>query len=146
MFYKRKIINYFLFLILISFSLSLKAEVLDKIIVNGNKRVSDETIILYGKINVKEDIDEQKINEIIGNLNSTNFFEDIEVEFKNKTLILNLKEYPILNQILIVGEPSKKLSEEIKKKSYIKRKSFLYKILFSKRCRYNKTIIFISRI
>ena len=127
MFYKRKIINYFLFLILISFSMSLKAEVLDKIVVNGNKRISDETIILYGKINIKEDINEQKINEIIGNLNSTNFFEDIEVEFKNKTLILNLKEYPILNQILIVGEPSKKISEEIKKNLTLKEKASFIK-------------------
>ena len=132
MFYKRKIINYFLFLILISFSLSLKAEVLDKIIVNGNKRISDETIILYGKINIKEDINEQKINEIIGNLNSTNFFEDIEVELKNKTLILNLKEYPILNQILILGEPSKKLSEEIKKNLTLKEKASFIKSYLAK--------------
>lgn len=132
MFYKRKILNYFLFLILISFSLSLKAEVLDKVIINGNKRISDETIILYGKINIKEDINEQKINEIIGNLNSTNFFEDIEVELRNKTLILNLIEYPILNQILIVGEPSKKLSEEIKKNLTLKEKASFIKSYLAK--------------
>ena len=127
MFYKVKIIYYFFFLILLPFNLSLKAEVLDKIIINGNKRVSDETIILYGKIKIKEDINEQKVNEIISNLNSTNFFEDINVELKNKTLILNLKEYPILNQILIVGEPSKKLSEEIKKNLTLKEKSSFIK-------------------
>ena len=127
MFYRMKIIYYFFFLILLPFNLSLKAEVLDKIIINGNKRVSDETVILYGKIKIKEDINEQKINEIISNLNSTNFFEDIDVELKNKTLILNLKEYPILNQILIVGEPSKKLSEEIKKNLTLKEKSSFIK-------------------
>ena len=79
------------------------------------------------KINIKEDINEQKVNEIISNLNSTNFFEDIDVELKNKTLILNLKEYPILNQLLIVGEPSKKLSEEIKKNLTLKEKSSFIK-------------------
>ena len=110
MFYRVKILYYFFFLILLPLNLNLKAEVLDRIIINGNKRVSDETIILYGKIKIKEDINEQKVNEIISNLNSTNFFENINVELKNKTLILNLKEYPILNQLLIVGEPSKKLS------------------------------------
>ncbi len=127
MFYRGKIIYYFFFLILLPLNLTLKAEVLDQIIINGNKRVSDETIILYGKIKIKEDIDEQKVNEIISNLNSTNFFEDINVELKNKTLILNLKEYPILNQILIVGEPSKKLSEEIKKNLTLKEKSSFIK-------------------
>ena len=127
MFYKVKIIYYFFFLILLPLNLNLKAEVLDRIIINGNKRVSDETIILYGKIKIKEDINEQKVNEIISNLNSTNFFEDINVELKNKTLILNLKEYPILNQILIVGEPSKKLSEEIKKNLTLKEKSSFIK-------------------
>ena len=54
MFYKVKIIYYFFFLILLPFNLSLKAEVLDKIIINGNKRVSDETVILYGKIKIKD--------------------------------------------------------------------------------------------
>ena len=83
--------------------------------------------IIYGKFKIKDDINEQKINEIISNLNSTNFFEDIDVELKNKTLILNLKEYPILNQLLIVGEPSKKLSEEIKKNLTLKEKSSFIK-------------------
>ena len=92
MFYRVKIIYYFFFLILLPLNLNLKAEVLDRIIINGNKRVSDETIILYGKIKIKEDINEQKVNEIISNLNSTNFFEDIDIELKNKILTLNLKE------------------------------------------------------
>ena len=112
--------------------MSLKAEVLDKIIINGNKRISDETIILYGKIKIKEDINEQKINEIISNLNSTNFFEDIDIELRNKILILNLKEYPIINQILIVGEPSKKLSEEIKKNLTLKEKASFIKSYLAK--------------
>ena len=77
MFYKKKFVLYFLILILISFPLSLKAEIIDKIIINGNKRISDQTVILYGKIKIKDDANEQKINEIISNLNSTNFFEDI---------------------------------------------------------------------
>ena len=110
-----------------SLNLSLKAQIIDEIIINGNKRVSDQTVILYGKIKIKDDINEQKINEIISNLNSTNFFEDIDIEIKNNILTVNLKEYPILNQILIVGEPRKKLSEEIKKNLTLKEKSSFIK-------------------
>ncbi len=127
MFYKKNFIFYFIFLIISSFNLSLNAEVVNKIVVNGNKRVSDQTVILYGKIKIKEDISEQKINDIINNLNSTNFFEDINVEIKNNILTLNLKEYPIINQILIVGEPSKKISDEIKKNLRLKEKNSFIK-------------------
>ena len=126
MFYK--IILYFIYfvlLILIHFSFSLKAEVINKIEIKGNKRISDETVILYGKIKIKEDLNEKKINEIINNLNSTNFFEDIDIEIKNNILTLNLKEYPIINQIIIRGEPSKKISEEIKKSSIKEKSSFI---------------------
>ncbi len=114
---------YFLILILITFSLNLRSEVVNKIEINGNKRVSDETIILYGKINIKQDLNEKEINDIINNLNSTNFFEDINLEIKNNILILNLKEYPIINQIIIRGEPSTKISNEIKKNLQLKEKS-----------------------
>tara|TARA_B100000886_G_scaffold325710_1_gene271507 strand:- start:1259 stop:3505 length:2247 start_codon:yes stop_codon:yes gene_type:complete len=127
MFYKKKFILFFLFLFLTPFNLSLKAEIINKIEVNGNKRVSDETVILYGKIKIKEEISEKKVNEIINNLNSTNFFEDINIEIRNNTLTLNLKEYPILNQIIIIGEPSKKLSEEIKKNLQLKEKNSFIK-------------------
>ncbi len=132
MFFKKKFAFYILLLILITFSLSLKAEIIDKIIINGNKRISDQTIILYGEIKIKEDINEQKINEIINNLNSTNFFEDIDVELRNNTLTLNLKEYPVLNQILIIGEPSKKLSEQIKKNLTLKEKASFIKSYLAK--------------
>ena len=74
MFYKKKSISFLLFLFLTFFNLSLKAEIINKIEINGNKRVSDETVILYGKIKIKEEISEKKLNEIINNLNSTNFF------------------------------------------------------------------------
>ena len=126
MFYKN-ILLYFLFTILISFNLNLKADVVNKIEINGNKRVSDETVILYGKIKIKEDLSEAKVNEIIKNLNSTNFFEDINVEFKNNILTLNLREYPIINQIIIRGEPRKNLMKEIKKNLRLKEKNSFIK-------------------
>ena len=127
MLYKKNLIFYLFFVLLISFNFSLKAEVINKIEIKGNKRISDETVILYGKIKIKEDLSEKKINEIINNLNSTNFFEDIDIEIKNNILTLNLKEYPIINQIIIRGEPSKKYTEEIKKNLRLKEKSSFIK-------------------
>ena len=48
MLYRKKFFKYLIHIILFTFSLSLKAEIIDKIVINGNKRVSDQTIILYG--------------------------------------------------------------------------------------------------
>ena len=127
MFCKKNYIFIFLITILIFFSINLRAESIDRIVINGNKRISDETIIIYGKIKLKEQINETKINEIINNLNSTNFFEDINIEIKNNILTLDLKEYPIINQIIIRGEPSNKLKDEIKKNLKLKEKSSFIK-------------------
>ena len=108
---------------LLSFTtLPLKAEIVKKIEINGNKRVSDQTVIIYGEININDDIDEKQINQIINNLNSTNFFEDINVQIKNNILKVNLNEYPLINQLIINGEPSNRITEEIKKVLQLKEK------------------------
>ena len=55
------------------------AAIITKIVIEGNNRVSDETIKVYGDIKENENIDEKKINEILNNLYSTNFFEDVQI-------------------------------------------------------------------
>ena len=95
------------------FSNFLNAEIIKNIIIEGNERISDETIKVYGEVKLNENIDEIKINEIIKNLYSTNFFEDIKVSLKNQTLFINLEEYPVINEIIISGEKAKKYREAI---------------------------------
>ena len=109
------------------FGFSSYAQIVDKVIVKGNARVSTETILLYGKVNLDEKLNEKKINDILNNLNSTNFFEDIKVEIKNNNLIIILKEYPVINQIILNGEPSKKISEAIRKNLSLKEKNSFIK-------------------
>ena len=116
----------FLKIILLSLSLSvlLKAEVVDKISINGNKRISDETIKVYGGIDPgKIDFSKQDIDNILKNIYKTNFFENVSVEIKNKVLVINLKEYPIINQLVIEGEDSSKFKNEIKRLIKLKENS-----------------------
>ena len=93
----------------------LSAEIIKKIEITGNKRVSEETIKVYGDFSINQNIDNFKINEIIKNLYSTNFFEDINISLSNQTLFIKLIEYPVINEIIIVGEDAKKYKEAIKK-------------------------------
>ena len=39
-----------------------------KINVTGNERISKDTIIIFGEINLNEDFSEQKLNKILKNL------------------------------------------------------------------------------
>ena len=125
--------KFYLFLTILFFTFSiLKAETVNKIIIDGNKRVSNETIKLYGEIEINKDYKEKDLNLILKNLYETNFFEDVKISLKNNTLNINLKEYPIINQLIITGEKSKKYKDLIKKGINTKEKGSLIKSRLAK--------------
>jgi len=108
------------------------AESVNKINISGNKRVSDETVKIYGDIDISEDISETKLDNILKNLYSTNFFKDVKVSIKDNNLFIDLKEYPFVNQLIIVGEKSNNLKDQIKKIIKLKEKqSFIKSYLAS---------------
>ena len=59
---------------------------LKELIIEGNKRISVETIKVYGDIKINKDYSEEDINKILTGLYSTNFFKNIELDFKNNKL------------------------------------------------------------
>ena len=102
----RKII----FIILFLFSTANAAEITN-FQVKGNERVSEQTIKVYGDIIIPKNYGPNDINLIIKNLYETGFFENINVKIKNKTLVVEVKEYKIINEIVITGEKTKKYKE-----------------------------------
>lgn len=114
------------------FSIEMKAEKVKEIIIDGNQRVSDETIIIYGKINKDEDYSAIKLNRIIENLYSTDFFEDVKIKLNNGVLKVELKEYPVINQLVLIGEPRKGLNDQIKNLISLKEKKSFIKNYLSK--------------
>ena len=92
------------------------AEIVSEIQISGNKRVSDETVKVYGEIKPEgSDFSNSDINNILKNLYSTNFFEDVNIEIRNKKLIINLIEYPVINEIVLIGEQNTRVKNQIKK-------------------------------
>ena len=122
-----KKLKYILLVLFLSFSSNtINAEVINNVIINGNKRVSDETIKIYGQINDYKQYSEKNANEILKSLFDTGFFEDINLSYENKNLTINIKEYPVISQLLIIGEKSKNFEKEIKKIISLKeKKSFI---------------------
>lgn len=116
---------------LIFFNNILSAEIIKKIEITGNERVSDETVKVYGNISINKDINNLEINKIIKNLYSTNFFEDIDVSVSSETLFIKLVEYPVINEIIIVGETATKYKEAIKKKIKSKKNGPFVKALIA---------------
>ena len=109
--------KFYLILVSIFFVTSFStAEIVNQIEITGNKRVSDETIKVYADIKqVGSDFTRTDLDNILKNLYSTNFFEDVNIEINNNKLTINLNEYPLINEIVLIGEPSKKISEQIRK-------------------------------
>ena len=56
-----------LFIFLFFLTTYANAEIVNKIEISGNKRISDETIKVYGDITLKSNYDTARINEIIKN-------------------------------------------------------------------------------
>ena len=121
-----------IFFIIISFVLltSLSyAEVVKKIIIKGNQRVSNETIKVFSSIKVGDEITTDKLNEIVDNLYITNFFDNISTNFENQELIIKVDESPIINKIQFKGIKSKTLIESIRKNLKLKSRSSYNKFL-----------------
>ena len=114
----------FILSLLITYS---KAEIVNKVSISGNERVSEETIKLYGKIDLGKDYSENDLNTVLKNLYETNFFEDVKISLTNNLLKIELKEFPIINQLVIVGEKSKRYRDQIKKIISLKEKNSFIK-------------------
>ena len=108
------------------------AEVVNKIQIDGNKRISDETIKVYGEIKLNKDYSEVELNKILNNLYSTDFFEDINLKINKNTLTIQVKEYPVVNKLIFVGEKKKGYRDEIKKLIKTKENSSFIKAYLSK--------------
>ena len=79
---------------------------------------------MYGDIDLNQDYSDKDLNRILKNLYETEFFDDVKVSLSNNILTVNLKEYPIVNQLIIIGEKSKKYKDQIKKLIKPKKKIF----------------------
>ena len=108
----RKIFS-FTFLFFILFNTNSISEVVKKMEVKGNERISEETIAVFGDISVGKDYGIEDVNNLIKKLYSTSFFSDISIIIENNILKINVKENPIIKSVIFEGEKAKKYIEAI---------------------------------
>ena len=111
-----KIIKNFLLIYIVttfSFLHSAYAEIVTKIDVSGNERISDETIVLFSGIKLNQNINQTDLNNIIKKLYETSFFEDISITFQENILSFKVKENPLIQSISFEGIKNKSLINKI---------------------------------
>ena len=114
----KKIIKLNLLLLFIT-SISI-AEIVSNIVIKGNKRLSDESIIVFSKIELNKNYDSNQLNQIIKDLYETNFFKKISLKKESTTLILEVLENPIIENIEIKGVKNKGILELVNKNLFLK--------------------------
>ena len=107
--------NFFFKIFTITFFLTLSSESKDfnDILINGNERISNETIIVFSEVTNLQNVDENSINLILKKLYNTGYFKDVTVKFENDNLIINVVENPVIQTIFIEGIKRKKTEESI---------------------------------
>jgi len=114
MFIFRKFIRItFIILVLffIKINLSFANQKISEIIIKGNLRVDNETILAFISIAEGSEYTSQNINLALKELYKTGFFETVEVSDDNNIITILVEENPILN--LIGFEGNKRFDDEI---------------------------------
>ena len=91
----------FIFIFINLLILNSFGEILKEIKVDGNKRVSNETIEIFSGVKIGDNLDQNTLNNILKNLYDTNFFKDIKFEFENSVLNINVIENPTIQNLII---------------------------------------------
>ena len=120
------------FLLFSFFFLPVLGDVIKKIEITGNERISDSTIEMFSSTSINDDLNSKTLNQIIKNLYDSNFFKDISVNFSNNTLFINVLENPIIQNVTYEGIKSNRIKDEILKDINLRSKSSYNEIILKK--------------
>jgi len=116
-------ICFFIILFSVFFNFNAYSEIVNKIDVQGNERISKETIVIFGDIALGKNYETSDISTLIKKLYDTTFFSNINVELKDNKLTIIVKENPIVNNIIFKGEKAKKHEEKLNEVLLVREKT-----------------------
>tara|TARA_B110000003_G_scaffold250516_1_gene263589 strand:- start:1451 stop:3694 length:2244 start_codon:yes stop_codon:yes gene_type:complete len=105
------------------------ADLVKKIEIYGNERISKETVQMFSNISINEDIDEIKLNNSLKNLFNSNFFSDVSISLNNNILTINVVENPIIQEVKYNGIKAQKIRNKVLKNLNLKSRSSYNEIL-----------------
>ena len=126
--YKIKLLLFFFF----ALTSILRAEIITEITIEGNQRISTETIKMFAGVSANDQLTETDLNKILKKLYNTNFFDLVTVKISDKILFIKVKENPIIQSINFEGIKSSKILENLKKNVFLKSRSSFNEVLLEK--------------
>ena len=125
----RKFIKLFsaLALFFLIFTANSFSEIVNKVKIQGNERISLESIMVFGDITLGNNYESQDINLLIKKLYETNFFSDIETQLKDGVLTVTVRENPIVNSIVFDGEEANKYIDALNEMLNLREKTSFVK-------------------
>ncbi len=99
------------------------ADIINNIQVKNNNRITKETILTFGGIELGKDYSDEQLNDILLDLYSTNFFSDIKFNLQGDTLIVTVQERKVVQKIILNGIKAEKTKKIILKNLSLKEKS-----------------------
>ena len=82
---------------------SAHAQVVSAIIIEGNQRVENESILAYMQISPGETFDAGKIDASVKALFQTGLFADVQIGRRGNTLVVRVEENPMVNRVNFEG-------------------------------------------
>ena len=89
-----------LYFIFITF---LYSETISQIEVNGNKRISKDSVIIFSDLKPGMKFNDSIINESLKKLYRTNFFENVDISYDDSKIKIFVVENPIIEELEITG-------------------------------------------
>ena len=99
------------------------AEVIKSIEINGNKRIPNQTIIMFADISEGQNLNPTDLNNILKNIYESNFFSNVSVNLIENILQINVSELPIIENISYKGIKADKIKNVIFKDLKLKPRS-----------------------
>ncbi len=92
-----------LFTFLIVSNIAVAADKIKQIKVNGNHRIETSTILSYISVKNGDEIQSTTLDKSLKRLFDTGFFVDVDFDIVGSSLIINVKENPIVSEIYFDG-------------------------------------------
>ena len=114
-------------LVLFLLTISAYSEIIKEIKVNGNQRVSSETIRIFSEIKINSDLSANQLNDVIKKLYSTNFFSNIEAKVTENILYISVIENPVIQTLTFEGVKNKRIIKLLQEEIQMREKSSFIK-------------------
>ena len=92
----------------------LKADIYNEITVEGNERLSVETVLMFSGLTTGINLENSDLNSAIKKLYDTDYFKNVEIQIKDNELLIKLEENPIIQSIEIKGIKNKSIIKQLK--------------------------------